>query len=145
MHFIYALPLKELLLWISLLLDYLTERADWPSFVHIVRVSRISLSRWVSLPPKKNPIKSPASAYSSCFSPAASSFSKKATKKSKNCYCSINSSSINNDFHNILRLFDVLPNFSFVTSETMRDQYLYHEKDKVNSRLDKTALNKFRS
>lgn len=28
-----------------MLLDYLTERADWPSFVHIVRVSRISLSR----------------------------------------------------------------------------------------------------
>ena len=29
-----------------------------------------------------------------------------------------------NNFHNILRLFDVLPNFLFVTSETMRDYYL---------------------
>ena len=26
-----------------------------------------------------------------------------------------------NDFHDILRLFDVLPNFVFFTSETMRD------------------------
>ena len=31
---------------------------------------------------------------------------------------------INNHFHNILRLFDVLPNFSFTTGETMRDYYL---------------------
>ena len=30
-----------------------------------------------------------------------------------------------NHFHNILRLFDVLPNFSFATSETMHDYYLY--------------------
>ena len=29
-----------------------------------------------------------------------------------------------NHFHNILRHFDVLPNFSFTTSETMRDYYL---------------------
>ena len=29
-----------------------------------------------------------------------------------------------NHFHNILRLFDVLPNFSFTTSETIRDYYL---------------------
>ena len=29
-----------------------------------------------------------------------------------------------NHFHNILRLFDVLTNFSFTTSETMRDYYL---------------------
>ena len=29
-----------------------------------------------------------------------------------------------NHFHNILRLFDVLPNFPFTTSETMRDYYL---------------------
>ena len=28
-----------------------------------------------------------------------------------------------NAFHSILRLFDVLPNFPFITSETMRD---YH-------------------
>ena len=31
---------------------------------------------------------------------------------------------IYNRFHNILRLFVVLPNFSFTTSETMRDYYL---------------------
>ena len=29
-----------------------------------------------------------------------------------------------NQFHNILRLFDVLPNFPFTTSETIRDYYL---------------------
>ena len=29
-----------------------------------------------------------------------------------------------NQFHNILRLFDVLPNFSLTTSETMGDYYL---------------------
>ena len=29
-----------------------------------------------------------------------------------------------NDFHNILRLFGVLPNFPFTTSETMCDYYL---------------------
>ena len=29
-----------------------------------------------------------------------------------------------NQFHNILRLFNVLPNFSFRKSETMRDYYL---------------------
>ena len=29
-----------------------------------------------------------------------------------------------NYFHNILRLFDVLPNFAFTTSETMRNYYL---------------------
>ena len=29
-----------------------------------------------------------------------------------------------NQLHNILRLFDVLPNFPFTTSETMRDYYL---------------------
>ena len=28
------------------------------------------------------------------------------------------------DFHNILKLFDVLPNFPFTTSETTRDYYL---------------------
>ena len=30
----------------------------------------------------------------------------------------------NNHFHNIVRIFDVLPNFPFTTSETMRDYYL---------------------
>ena len=29
-----------------------------------------------------------------------------------------------NYFHNILRLFDVLPNFPFMTSEAMPDYYL---------------------
>ena len=29
-----------------------------------------------------------------------------------------------NQFHNILRLFDVLPNFPFTTSETMDGYYL---------------------
>ena len=29
-----------------------------------------------------------------------------------------------NDFHNVLRLFDVLPNFPFATSEMMCDYYL---------------------
>ena len=29
-----------------------------------------------------------------------------------------------NEFHNILRLFNVLPNFPFTTSETMGDYYL---------------------
>ena len=29
-----------------------------------------------------------------------------------------------NHFHNVLRLFDILPNFPFNTSETMRDYYL---------------------
>ena len=30
-----------------------------------------------------------------------------------------------NQFHDILRLFDVFPNFPFTTSETMRDYHLY--------------------
>ena len=30
---------------------------------------------------------------------------------------------IYNQFHNILRLFDVLPNFPFITGDTMRDYY----------------------
>ena len=29
-----------------------------------------------------------------------------------------------NHFHNILRLFDVLPNIPFTTTETIRDYYL---------------------
>ena len=29
-----------------------------------------------------------------------------------------------NHFHNILRLFDILPNFAFTTSEIMCDYYL---------------------
>ena len=31
---------------------------------------------------------------------------------------------IYNNVHNILRLFDLLPNFAFTTSETMRDYYI---------------------
>ena len=31
-----------------------------------------------------------------------------------------------NHFHNILRLFDVLPNFPFTTSEMMSNYYLQH-------------------
>ena len=30
----------------------------------------------------------------------------------------------NNQFHNILTIFDVLPNFPFTTNETMGDYYL---------------------
>ena len=30
-----------------------------------------------------------------------------------------------NQFHNILRLFGVLPNFPFITSKTMCDYHLY--------------------
>ena len=36
----------------------------------------------------------------------------------------IDSISIYNHFDNILRLFDVLPNFLFTTRETMRDYYI---------------------
>ena len=39
-----------------------------------------------------------------------------------------------NYFHNILRLFDVLPNFPFTTSETMPDYYLQRWCIKVASR-----------
>ena len=38
------------------------------------------------------------------------------TRDCKPCY---------NHFHNIFRLFDVLPNFSFTTSQTMRNYYLW--------------------
>ena len=34
-----------------------------------------------------------------------------------------------NNFHNILRLFDVLQNFLFTTSETMRNRYLSYKHD----------------
>ena len=37
---------------------------------------------------------------------------------------------IYNQFHNILRLFDVLPNFPFTTSEMMGDYYLVPTQDK---------------
>ena len=39
-------------------------------------------------------------------------------------YSKINKQEIYNHFHNILRLFDVLPNFPFTTSEAMGDYYL---------------------
>ena len=38
-------------------------------------------------------------------------------------------------FHNILRLFDGLPNFPFTTSETMRDYYLQALYIQVASRV----------
>ena len=41
-----------------------------------------------------------------------------------NSGCLFHLMAIYNHFHNILRLFDVLPNFPFTTSETMRDYYL---------------------
>ena len=56
------------------------------------------------------------------------------TKISKHCCLHYNISFKNlvpmlqkayNHFHNILRLLDVLPNFLFTTSETMRDYYLW--------------------
>ena len=34
------------------------------------------------------------------------------------------SSNTYNHFHNILRLFDILPNFLFIASESMRSYYL---------------------
>ena len=40
-----------------------------------------------------------------------------------------------NQFHNILRLFDVLPNFPFTTSETMGDYYLKTWHIPVESRV----------
>ena len=40
-----------------------------------------------------------------------------------------------NHFHNILRLFDVLPNFPFTASETMRDYYLQTWYKRVASRV----------
>ena len=42
-----------------------------------------------------------------------------------------------NHNHNILRLFDVLPNFSFTTSETMRYYYLSNMYIRVASRVTK--------
>ena len=41
-----------------------------------------------------------------------------------NQFGSENCRSGSGNFHNILRLFDVLPNFSFTKSETMRDYYI---------------------
>ena len=41
-----------------------------------------------------------------------------------------------NHFHNILRLFDSLPNLPFTTSETMRDYYLKACNIRVASRVD---------
>ena len=42
-----------------------------------------------------------------------------------------------NNFQNILRLFDVLPNFLFTTSDTMRDYYLQTWYIRVASRVAK--------
>ena len=38
-------------------------------------------------------------------------------------YTTTKSNGVYNHFHNILRLFDMLPNFPFTASETMRDYY----------------------
>ena len=43
----------------------------------------------------------------------------------------------NNSFHNIVRLFDVLSNVPFTTSETMRDYYLQTWYIPVSSRVAK--------
>ena len=40
-----------------------------------------------------------------------------------------------NQFHNILRFFDILPNFRFSTSETMPDYYLQTWYMRVASRV----------
>ena len=40
-----------------------------------------------------------------------------------------------NHFHNILRLFDVLPNLPFTTSETMRGYYLQTWYIRLSSRV----------
>ena len=45
-------------------------------------------------------------------------FKEKCFRKSENVL------SFHNHFHNILRLFDVLSNFPFTTSEMMREYYL---------------------
>ena len=42
-----------------------------------------------------------------------------------------------NQFHNILRLFDVLPNFPSTTSKTMGDYYLQTWYIRVASRVAK--------
>ena len=51
--------------------------------------------------------------------------------------CTIqNTSNFWNHFHNILRLFNVLPNFPFTTSEAMSNNYLQTWHTKVASRVD---------
>ena len=42
-----------------------------------------------------------------------------------------------NHFHNISRLFDALPNFSFTTNETMDDYYLQTWYIRIASRVAK--------
>ena len=42
-----------------------------------------------------------------------------------------------NHFHHILKLFDVLPNFPFNTSETMCDYYLQTRYIQIPSRVSK--------
>ena len=43
--------------------------------------------------------------------------------------------STNTNFHNILELFDILPNFPFITSDAMRDYYLQTWSIQVGSRV----------
>ena len=47
-----------------------------------------------------------------------------------------------NHFHNTLRLFDVLPNFHFTRSETVRDYYLQTEYIRVPEGLKTWNLRK---
>ena len=46
------------------------------------------------------------------------------TKQKNKKFPSYSQTNFYNQFHNILRLFDVLPNFTFTTSETVSDYYL---------------------
>ena len=59
----------------------------------------------------------------------------------KNIKCEVQQAQCYNHFHNILRLFDVLPNFPFATSETMRNYYLQTWYIRVASRISKRLKN----
>ena len=50
-------------------------------------------------------------------------FYSKFVSKSSNCLLKLKLGAYNH-FHNILRYFEVLPNFPFTTTETIRDHYL---------------------
>ena len=58
-----------------------------------------------------------------CFRPEVSFFFLEISSKNQNFLLKLNFRTYN-QFHNILKLFDVLPNFIFTTSETMGDYYL---------------------
>ena len=48
-----------------------------------------------------------------------------------------------NQFHKILRLYDLLPTFPFTTSETMYDNYLYDIYDLAHELQDDLRLRTF--